>query len=86
MMMRQDLYALLNKQLMKNYLAIFFTLMMSQSFAQGKFFGGNGDGFAASQSAMILPVNLVNFEAVLRHDKVQISWAAVSDNISSFIL
>ena len=86
MMMRQDLYAQLNKQLMKNYLAIFFTLMMSQSFAQGKFFGGNGDGFAASQSAMILPVNLVKFEAVLQHDKAQINWTAVSDNISSFIL
>jgi hypothetical protein len=71
---------------MKNYLAIFFTLMLSQSFAQGKFFGGNGDGFAVSQSAMILPLNLVSFEAILQQDKAQISWTAVSDNISSFIL
>jgi hypothetical protein len=86
MMMRQDLCALLNKQLMKNYLVILFTLMLSQSFAQGKFFGGNGDGFAVSQSAMILPVNLVNFEAMLKQDKAQINWTAVSDNIASFIL
>ena len=86
MMMRQDLYAQLNKQLMKNYLTIFFTLMLSQSFAQGKFFGGNGDGFAVSQSAMILPVNLVSFEAIIQQDRAQINWTAVSDNISSFIL
>jgi hypothetical protein len=86
MMMRQDLSAPLNKQLMKNYFTIIFTLMLSQSFAQGKFFGGNGDGFAVSQSAMILPVNLVNFEASLQQDKAQISWTAVSDNISLFVL
>jgi hypothetical protein len=86
MMMRQDLFAQLNKQPMKNYLTILFTLMLSQSFAQGKFFGGNGDGFAVSQSAMILPVNLVNFEAILQQDKAQINWTAVSDNITSFIL
>lgn len=86
MMMRPGLYAQLNKQLMKNYLTIFFTFMLTQSFAQGKFFGGSGDGFAVSQSAVILPVNLVSFEAILQQDKAQISWTAVSDNISSFIL
>lgn len=71
---------------MKIYLTILCSLLTGQLLAQGKFFGGNGDGFAVSQTAIVLPVNLVSFEASLRESRANISWTAISQNISSFTL
>ena len=71
---------------MKIYTSILCFLIAGATMAQGKFFGGNGDGFAVSQSAIVLPVNLVSFEASLRENTAHISWTAVVQNISSFTL
>jgi hypothetical protein len=71
---------------MKIYLSIFFSLLISHSMAQGKFFGGNGDGFAVSETAIALPVDLVSFEATLLESRAHISWTAIAQNISSFTL
>lgn len=71
---------------MKYTLTILFLLTLTNAFSQGKFFGGNGDGFGAGQIAMILPVKLISFEAKLQNDKAQITWTAIAENISSIIL
>jgi hypothetical protein len=71
---------------MRFYFTIFLSFIAGDLAAQGKFFGGNGDGFAVSQTAMILPVNLVSFEASLHNNTAQLSWTAAAQNISSFIL
>jgi hypothetical protein len=71
---------------MKIYLTIFFSLVIGHSMAQGKFFGGNGDGFAVSETAIAVPVDLVSFEATLREGTAHISWTATTQNISSFTL
>ncbi len=59
---------------------------LSGAFATAKYAGGDGDGFATSQSAMILPVDLLSFEARLQQNNAQISWTAVATNIEGFIL
>ncbi len=71
---------------MKIYLTIFFSFVIGHSMAQGKFFGGNGDGFAVSETAIALPVDLVSFEVTLREGRANISWTAIAQNISSFTL
>jgi hypothetical protein len=71
---------------MKFYCTIILSLITGNLPAQGKFFGGNGDGFALSQTAMILPVNLISFEASLHDNTAQLSWTAAAQNIAEFIL
>jgi hypothetical protein len=71
---------------MKIYFTIILSFITGSLPAQGKFFGGNGDGFAVSETSMILPVNLLSFEAGLHNNTAQLSWTAAAQNISSFIL
>lgn len=61
-------------------------IALSGPIANGKYSGGNGDGFATSQGAVILPVKLVSFEASLQNNQAQISWTATATNVSKFIL
>jgi len=47
---------------MKQFLFLFFLLLSEFLSAQGKFFGGNGDGFAtATVTNLVLPVSILNF-------------------------
>lgn len=71
---------------MKIYFTILLSFTAGNLLAQGKFFGGNGDGFAVSQTSMVLPVNLISFDANLREQIAQISWTAAAQNINEFIL
>jgi len=55
---------------MKQSLFLFFLLLSEFLSAQGKFFGGNGDGFAtATVTNLILPVSILNF-AVYKNGRV----------------
>jgi hypothetical protein len=48
--------------------------------AQGKFFGGNGDGFStASISNQILPISITDFNAKLLQSTVSLSFSITSD-------
>mgnify|MGYP000668484191 CR=1 FL=1 len=71
---------------MKICFTILLSLALGSSMAQGKFFGGNGDGFAVSQSAIILPVDLLTFGVSLQNNIAQLSWTAHAENIASFTL
>lgn len=86
MTMQRASFVLSNKILMKNWLTILFSFVLTNVFSQGKFFGGNGDGFAVSQSVLILPVKLISFDATLQNNKAQITWTAITTQTSSFIL
>ncbi len=47
---------------MKQFFFLFFLLLSEFVSAQGKFFGGNGDGFAtATVTNLVLPVSILNF-------------------------
>jgi len=47
---------------MKQFFFLFFLLLSEFLSAQGKFFGGNGDGFAtATVTSIVLPVSILNF-------------------------
>jgi hypothetical protein len=61
---------------MKRIIIILFTVVIPGFiFGQGKFFGGNGDGFAtATIINQVLPMVIENFEGQLEQDKASLNF------------
>ncbi len=69
--------------IMKYFLSILLVIVFPVIiFGQGKFFGGNGDGFAtATITNQVLPLLIEDFEGYLEQNNVRLRFAIRSDEI-----
>lgn len=67
-------------------LALFvLSLFTKELSAQGKYSGGNGDGYAVSQiTNLVLPIKLLSFTAADAGEKIQLQWKAYNDGEIGF--
>lgn len=79
MMMRPGLYEQ-PTDMMRKTLLILLLFSAHSSYAQGKFFGGNGDGHAtASLTNIVLPVSWVHFSGKVNGTFNYLVWEAETD-------
>jgi hypothetical protein len=66
--------------MMKLIYFIFSLFFCSNCFCQGKFFGGNGDGFAAAAIInVMLPLHVINFFGTANSNSNIVFWHTVSE-------
>jgi hypothetical protein len=59
---------------------IFSLFFGTNCFSQGKFFGGNGDGFASAQiTNVVLPLQVINFFGKANSNSYIVYWSTVSE-------
>src|SRR6185503_11273252 len=67
---------------MKIHITILMMFVSLACFSQGKFFGGNGDGFAsATLSNVVLPLQVLNFSVAKQYGIVKASLKISSDEL-----